>query len=148
MYPQFPQNYGMYQPTTQMNQPVQQPYYQTTPQVYQPTAASIPGRIVKSIDDITPNEIPMDGSIGVFPQADNSCVYLKQWGSDGTIHTVKYVPVVETTDDSNQNGSKTNLDDRLDKIDKTLDSIQKRLYSKNKPYYNKKRSSTEGNSHD
>lgn len=53
---------------------------------------SIPGRIVNSISEVTPNEVPMDGSVGVFITKDMSEVYTKAWNSDGTIQTIRYVP--------------------------------------------------------
>lgn len=53
---------------------------------------SIPGRAVKNLDEITPQEVPMDGSVSLFPQNDYSAIYAKTWTKDGTIATVKFVP--------------------------------------------------------
>ena len=53
---------------------------------------SIPGRLVNNLDEITPQEVPMDGSVSLFPQNDYSAIYAKTWTKDGTIATVKYVP--------------------------------------------------------
>ncbi len=52
------------------------------------------GKIVRSEDDVAPNDVPLDGKIAAFPQQDLSCVYLKSWNSRGTIDSVKYVPEV------------------------------------------------------
>ena len=52
----------------------------------------ISSRLIKSLDEITPQEVPMDGSVSLFPMEDYSCVYAKAWNRDGTIRTVKYVP--------------------------------------------------------
>lgn len=53
---------------------------------------SIPGRLVNNLDEITPQEVPMDGSVSLFPQNDYSAIYAKTWTKDGTIATVKFVP--------------------------------------------------------
>lgn len=53
---------------------------------------SIPGRPVNNLDEITPQEVPMDGSVSLFPQNDYSAIYAKTWTKDGTIATVKYIP--------------------------------------------------------
>lgn len=52
----------------------------------------ISSRLIKSLDEITPQEVPMDGSVSLFPMEDYSCVYAKAWNRDGTIRTVKYIP--------------------------------------------------------
>ena len=46
---------------------------------------SIPGRLVNNLDEITPQEVPMDGSVSLFPQNDYSAIYAKTWTKDGTI---------------------------------------------------------------
>lgn len=49
-------------------------------------------KIVNRLEDITPNDVPMDGTSGIFPLSDNSAIYVKSWNTDGTIKTIKYVP--------------------------------------------------------
>lgn len=56
---------------------------------------SLPGRVVGSPQDIAPNEVPMDGTAGIFPQQDGSCIYVKKWSTDGSIQTVRFVPAAE-----------------------------------------------------
>lgn len=48
----------------------------------------ISGRIVNSLDDITVQEVPTDGTVALFPSADGSCVYSKRWTPDGNILTM------------------------------------------------------------
>lgn len=89
----------------------------------------IPGRLVNSVDEITPQEVPMDGSVSLFPQNDYSAIYAKTWTKDGTIATVKYVP------EPNQAApQKTALEARLDKIDQRFDKLERMLTRNNKPY--------------
>lgn len=45
-------------------------------------------------EDIQPGNIPMNGDLGVFPLRDRSGIITKQWKSDGSIETIKYVPEV------------------------------------------------------
>lgn len=80
-------------------QPAAFPYQQPQQQMIQrpiPTQFNgISGRIINSIEEVTANEVPMDGTTGVFPACDYSCIYTKAWNSDGTIKTIKYIPVFE-----------------------------------------------------
>lgn len=52
----------------------------------------LPGRQIANADEITPQEVPMDGSVSLFPQQDYSCIYAKTWTKEGTIATLKFVP--------------------------------------------------------
>lgn len=49
------------------------------------------GRVVGSLDEITVQEVPTDGSVALFPASDGSCVYGKRWMPDGSISTTRYV---------------------------------------------------------
>ena len=81
-YPQYP-----YQ---------QQSAYQPMPQTVMPnqsrTFSPITGRVVNSLDEITVQEVPTDGTVAWFPSADGSCVYGKRWMPDGNITTMRFVP--------------------------------------------------------
>ena len=96
---------------------------------------SIPGRLVNNLDEITPQEVPMDGSVSLFPQNDYSAIYAKTWTKDGTITTVKYVP------EQSQPAApqKSPIEERLDRIDQRFDRLEKMLSNRNKPKkpYNK-----------
>lgn len=109
---QYP-NYSFQQP--QMNpyqnsyQPIQNPYmaqmsqYQQGTQMFPvqnqtPNMVQQPGLIGKMVNDVSmvsPNDVPMDGNIAIFPKSDMSEIYCKQWKQDGTIQTVVYKPVLE-----------------------------------------------------
>lgn len=111
-YPQYyPQmnNYGQqYNP--------QQPYldrlaglqqYQQTlrqPQMQMQTQQmplGLNGKMVDVVDQITANDVPMDGSVAIFPKKDMSEIYLKSWTPNGTIATVVFKPVLEDVRKSN-----------------------------------------------
>lgn len=99
--------------------------YQNQPSRFQ----SIPGRLVNNLDEITPQEVPMDGSVSLFPQNDYSAIYAKTWTKDGTIATVKYVP-----EQPQMEPQKSPLEERLDRIDQRFDKLEKMLSNRNKPY--------------
>lgn len=88
---------------------------------------SIPGRLVNNLDEITPQEVPMDGSVSLFPQNDYSAIYAKTWTKDGTIATVKFVP-----EQPHMEPQKSPLEERLDRIDQRFDRLEKMLSNRNK----------------
>lgn len=98
----------------------------------------IPGKMVNNLQDITPQEVPMDGSAAIFPVNDLSCIYLKAWGSDGLIKTFKFVP--EPTNDSQKSPEGNFQETILDRLD-SIEELVKKSYRK--PYY--KRNNQNGN---
>lgn len=127
---------------TQNNLQAQTPGYSGFNNFQRPTIpATIPGRLVANSDEITPQEVPMDGSVSLFPQNDFACIYAKTWTKEGTIATMRFVP--EQPQGAVE--QKSPLEERLDRIDQQLETISKRLnrpksnYQKrNKPYPPKK----------
>ena len=59
----------------------------------------INGRIVQAVETINPNEVPMDGSVAVFPKQDLTEIYAKSWNADGTIRTLTFKPVLNDKTD-------------------------------------------------
>lgn len=106
----------------------------------------IPGRPVSNLDEITPQEVPMDGSVSLFPQNDYSAIYAKTWTKDGTIATVKYVPEQPQA----ATPQKSPIEERLDKIDQRFDRLEKMLSDRHKPRkpYNKPRQVKEEPTHE
>lgn len=109
-----------------------------TPNLYQNQLnrfQSIPGRLVNNLDEITPQEVPMDGSVSLFPQQDYSAIYAKTWTKDGTIATVKFIP----EQPASVAPQKSPIEERLDKIDQRFDRLEKMLSNRSKPKkpYNK-----------
>ena len=48
------------------------------------------GRVVSSEDDITPNDVPMDNTVSLFPTDDYSCIFAKQWTEDDFVPTTNF----------------------------------------------------------
>ena len=65
-------------------------FQQTPQQTPPPRPTYLPGRVVNSPDDIRASEIPMDGTVAVFPASDYSYIVLKAWNSNGSIQTEIY----------------------------------------------------------
>lgn len=84
-----------------MDRSVQMQQYQQGQQMLptqMPGAYQQPGLIGKMVNDVSmvsPNDVPMDGNIAIFPKSDMSEIYCKQWKQDGTIQTVVYKPVLD-----------------------------------------------------
>ena len=81
---------------------------------------SIFGRMVNDESEITPNEVPMDGSISVFPKADGSSIIVKTWNPNGTITTIRYTPVVEGEVLPEGNSPYSEIIERLERIEKKV----------------------------
>lgn len=108
--------------TPQINERI---FQQTPQQTPPPRPTYLPGRVVNSPDDIRASEIPMDGTVAVFPASDYSYVVLKAWNSNGSIQTEIYQhinPNAEKQEDPKFAEFKMALNERLDRLEKMLTS--------------------------
>lgn len=111
----------------QMYQPYQQPMMQ---QQVQPVSVGLNGRIIDDVSTVGPNEVSMDGSVSLFPKRDMSEIYAKQWQSDGTIKTVRFVPFIDETSNSTsntekaKNGANEVIIARLDELGEKIDGLK------------------------
>lgn len=79
------------------------------------------GRYVNTNADILPNEVPMDGRIGLFPLADLTEINLKYWSHEGKIKTIRYiVDPNQDPDEQAQNQTFNDIYSRLDALEKQL----------------------------
>ena len=122
----------------------QNPYFTSQSTQFQPQPGSafdnaafnrpqtIPGKMVVKEDEITPREVPMDGTIGFFPSQDLSCIYAKAWNKQGGITTVRYVPEQPQT----QASTGMTIEEHLNKLDERFDKLEKMLSNRrsNKSY--------------
>ena len=105
---QQPQMMSQYQQNS-YQMPIQAPYIDRAAQMHQyqqPQMLSsqmsgsyqhpgLIGKVVNDVSMVSPNDVPMDGNIAIFPKGDMSEIYCKQWKQDGTIQTVVYKPVLD-----------------------------------------------------
>jgi hypothetical protein len=106
------------QPTTPQtwlpgNQNVTLPYVTPAPK------QTIFGKVVQNESQITPNDVPMDGTIAMFPLQDFSKIIAKQWTPNGLIQTLEYLPA-NTKDDN----PTVTLDEVMSHMDERLDQIE------------------------
>ena len=91
--PYSPYTYNMnFMQPQRMQQPELQ-YQQINNQQQQ--FQSVNGKIVPAMENINPNDVPMDGSVAFFPKQDLSEIYVKSWNADGTIRTITFKPILE-----------------------------------------------------
>lgn len=141
MYPNYYPQYQGYTPTVaqpgyqsqasysmpsyqQQTYQLQQNYQQAQ---QQPTMLS--GRFIRDISEVTPQEVPMNGSPSIFPVNDASAIYVKSWDNSGNIITVRYIreepktqeltgqldPAIDTT--------LANMQEQLDRIEKQVATL-------------------------
>lgn len=79
-YPQY--GYNPYFQQTRMQQP-QIEQVQPVNQLQQQMPRGVNGRVVQSVEMITANDVPMDGSAAFFPMQDMSAIFAKSWNADG-----------------------------------------------------------------
>lgn len=85
-----------------------------------PRSRTIPGRMIYAPDEIMPQEVPMDGSVSLFPMHDWSCVYGKWWTSNGQIQTAKFVLEQPKKEIDDSTASLSAISARLEKVEKYL----------------------------
>ncbi len=127
--PMYGNQFQNFQPPYQQN--MAQPQMQAPQQQIQQMPTGINGKVVPGVENITANDVPMDGSVAFFPRQDMSEIYAKSWNSDGTIRTIVFKPVLE--------GNPNNLphteeklkfalsDEATEAFMKRFDEIEKRL---------------------
>lgn len=115
------------------NQPQSQPSVTQTQEVDNQVSSV---RVIKSPDEIKAEEIPMNGTIGLFLQDDLSVIYGKRWTGDGVVDNLRFVlenadqkEVVHSSDVSN---STINPDALFEKISEMIDAKLSRFNSSNK----------------
>ena len=110
------------QPAYTPNQPVTQ-YIRDRSQ----PQSFIYGRVVQDINQVYPNEVPNDGSPAFFPLSDKTAVYVKMWGNDGRIITLKYA-----IDNGEENETNQSIPTNQEIMNKLNEIDQKLRY--NKPF--------------
>lgn len=81
--------------------------------MYQPPTLN--GRIVEGEEIVKTLEVPFN-SYGLFPKADMTVIYVKNWNNDGTTKITKYFPVNEKQEDP-LSGIRKSIADLSKKID-------------------------------
>lgn len=114
------QNYN--QGLQQQFPPVQQPVQPMQPQIPQ-----MVGRFVNTFDEVTANDVPMDGKCAIFPKNDMSEIQARAWQSDGTIRAVTYKPVEPISDCQTENTMPTTENVKISLSDEVTGAFMKRF---------------------
>lgn len=85
----------------------------------------ITGRVVASLEEIVPNDVPMNGSTAFFPVSDGSAIFARAWNRDGSIATVVYKPVMEEQQDQQPQVTLMDVMDQLSDIQDLLKAEKK-----------------------
>ena len=129
-----------YQPNIPMPQYTSMP--NQTPQQPQFVPVQIHGHTIKDENtEIAPNDVPMDGTVSLFPTENYSCIFAKHWNKDGKITTTKFVPVLMDEDYTPTPGFEDEMRSRMDEL-KQLIQQERRPYNK-KPNYNRNKQNGE-----
>lgn len=108
--------------------------------VVQPTMG-IAGRYVQDANQVTANEVPMDGNFAFFPKEDMSEIYAKCWSADGQIKTIAFKPSeIMDANNNTPNGEKSKIDalgdategilGKLDVMADKINAIEQKLSAK------------------
>lgn len=110
------------QSDTQIQQQI--PQFQQQQQVI-----GINGKIVAAVENITANDVPMDGSVAFFPKQDLSEIYVKGWNADGTIRTIVYKPYTEPSNNTTVNSMGGTEKSKFDLSEESTEVLMNRFDS-------------------
>lgn len=123
----------VYGPSTNYSQPY---YAAARPEIPNPGLNySIPqppqlkGRYVSSIDEVRAAQIDFDGSLNIYPDMANQCIYTKQVNMDGTA-TLKVYKLVNDTPPALSFVTKEELDAAIQQLRDSLVSQEKEIQPK------------------
>ena len=110
-----------------------------TPQQPQFIPVQIHGHTIKDENtEIAPNDVPMDGTVSLFPTENYSCIFAKHWNKDGKITTTKFVPVPMDEDYVPTPGFEDEMRSRMDELKQLLQQNAHRSYNKKPNYHRNK----------
>lgn len=106
------------------NQNTQQPQETSQPTQQQTEPAISSARVIKSPEEIKPDEILMNGSVSLFLQDDLNVVYGKRWTNNGVIENIRFVredPVPVEQPSQSTSVSSINLEELAKQISDMID---------------------------
>lgn len=103
------------QPSTSPANPAQAPISQTVNQISS-------ARVITSLDDIKPSEVPVDDTTRIFMTDDLQTIYAKKWDNTGELRNMVFQRVPDKI--SNQkDSSEQNNDSRFSELENKIESI-------------------------
>ncbi len=96
------------------------PSMQAQPMMQQPQTLN--GKVVDGEEMVKATEVPF-GSYGLFPKADLSEVYVKNWNNNGTTQITVYKPVISEQESEDKVDTIALLLEKVNDIESKLDSM-------------------------
>lgn len=90
---------------------------------------NVPVRVIFNPDQISPQEIPTDGTPALFPLNDGKMIILKSMMRDGTFNELRYV--LQMPDGSTEESEFDQVMSRLLSIESALQKVVEDLYENN-----------------
>lgn len=107
----------------------------------QASVPALPGRVIRDIAEVRPNEVPNNGSPAIFLKDDMSCIYVKYLSNVGKIETMVFASTTPETEAAPANAE-------LEDIRQKLDELLKRTPKRTKPYHKPYRGDKKGEDHE
>ena len=139
MQPQFNPYMQRMENLQQFQQSLQQPMVST--QMSGANQFNPFGKIVESIDVVKVTDIPMDGNMYYFPQADGQAIYGKKFLPNGQTQILAFKPIIDDVSNISSEEEKSKFDlleQVLGGIQNDIKSINEKIDKMNKPTRNKK----------
>lgn len=126
----YPMNYYQNYNYPQPQQQTQQYGYNAgasyaQPQTLPAAQATLQGKIVDSIDMVRVTDVPF-GSFAVFPKADMSEIYIKNWNNNGTTSVHTFMPVVPVEEERKEEDSRKGYEEQQ-KIFQKIEELESKL---------------------
>ena len=130
--PVYNQNYNMgfnpqwpgYNPLSQANPALPNGTYQqpgpTLQSMNQSQITPVFGKWIDSPSEIAPKDVPMDGTVALFPSRKGDVIYAKAWDSNGAIATIEFHPVRNSDQASTQSSEYGAIMEKLSRIEERL----------------------------
>ena len=128
-YPMYQNSYGqqMQNPYMQQRMDNLQQFQQAINQPQMAQNQFNPfGKMVESIDIVKVTDIPMDGNMYYFPQADGQAIYGKKFLPNGQTQILAFKPILESEPN---NLSNENEKSKFDTLNEFLEGIQSEVRS-------------------
>lgn len=124
-YTGYAPNYGAYNPMQPtypaMNNGYQQQGGPTLQTLNQSQTTPVFGKWIDSPNEITPKDVPMDGTIALFPSRKCDIIYAKAWDANGAIATIEFQPV-KNEQSNTQPSEYGTIIEKLNRIEERLNN--------------------------
>lgn len=94
---------------------------------YAPVQTQMSGKYVNEFNEVTANDVPMDGKSAVFVKNDRSEIQVREWNPNGQITMTSYLPQISKKDDEVDKLSNETQKSKFDPKSEVLEPLFERL---------------------